>query len=354
MDGSAEIAGSPAISIGTDATFASTDTPHLTVSVLNNTVNNSDGNGILATARNATGTLDIHIDNNNIGAPRNGVRQGIRVDSGNVASANDTVHLEISGNTSAPSVGQTASLGIGLRKEGTATNVNAFSIEGLPPTGGGSSPAVENFVNSKNPAGGGTLLISATSGFTPFGTVPSPLLFIPGAVETGTAAPGSPSSGTGNVETPDASSVITVITPEVPGTPSGGTADVSTPDHGLLTQSQLDALVGAAKTRWMAAGLTAAQIALLDSVSFTVENLPGWYLGETSRGHVTLDADAAGNGWFVDATPLDDGEFTNTNGQLSATPAGGAAGHLDALTTVMHEARSRARPRRLLRGCGCE
>src|SRR5262249_17590898 len=55
LDGSAEIAGSPGISIGTDSTFSSADTPHLTIEVVGNHVSNTDGNGILATARSATG-----------------------------------------------------------------------------------------------------------------------------------------------------------------------------------------------------------------------------------------------------------------------------------------------------------
>jgi hypothetical protein len=89
------------------------------------------------------------------------VRQGIRVDSGNATSVNETVCLNISGNTSAGST--VAAMGIGLRKQGTVSNVNTFSINGMAAT---ASPGVENYVNGLNPAGGGTLLISATSGFS--------------------------------------------------------------------------------------------------------------------------------------------------------------------------------------------
>src|SRR5262249_61393611 len=91
-----------------------------------------------------------------------GVRPGIRIDSGNnTAGENTTVCLNIANNTSAGSGGTN---GIGLRKQGTSTTVDRFLINAMP-VGTTSSPDVENYVNGLNPAGGGTLLISATSGF---------------------------------------------------------------------------------------------------------------------------------------------------------------------------------------------
>ena len=52
-------------------------------------------------------------------------------------------------------------------------------------------------------------------------------------------------------------------------------------------------------------------------------------LGQATPGHITLDSDAAGNGWYVDKTPLSDSEFVH--------PTGEVATRVDALTTVMHE-----------------
>ena len=69
--------------------------------------------------------------------------------------------LNISGNTSAGSTGP--ALGIGLRKQGTVSTTNKFAVNGMAAT---SSPGVEAYVNGLNPSGGGTLLISATSGFS--------------------------------------------------------------------------------------------------------------------------------------------------------------------------------------------
>ena len=67
--------------------------------------------------------------------------------------------------------------------------------------------------------------------------------------------------------------------------------------------------------RWAAAGLSAAQVARLQSVQFVVTpdlstTVPS-EVGEAFVGVVKLDATAAGFGWFVDATPMQDKEFVN-------------------------------------------
>jgi hypothetical protein len=145
---------------GTAASFGSSDTPMMTWNITNNNISNTDGNGILAWVRGASGFLTVKIQNNTVAAPLTGVRPGIRVDAGNSSSINDGVCLNISGNTSAGSGG---TQGIGLRKQGTVSNVNTFSVHGMAAT---ASPGVESFINGLNPLGNGTLLISATAGFT--------------------------------------------------------------------------------------------------------------------------------------------------------------------------------------------
>jgi hypothetical protein len=113
------------------------------------------------------------------------------------------------------------------------------------------------------------------------------------------------------------------------------------PLHGVgtLTDAELAPIVTAALTRWSAAGLTAQQFAALRNITFSVADLPGWYLGEEEPGQITIDANAAGYGWFIDPTPLDDVEFVRAiaSTHLSAARSSGAAGHIDLLTTVMHE-----------------
>ena len=83
------------------------------------------------------------------------------------------------------------------------------------------------------------------------------------------------------------------------------------------------------------------QLATLAAMTFTVADLAGNAVGEQTAGHIVIDTDAAGHGWFVDSTPNDNFEFAhaaNAAGtDLSTDPTSAAAGHLDLLTAVMHE-----------------
>ena len=110
-------------------------------------------------------------------------------------------------------------------------------------------------------------------------------------------------------------------------------------DDGVLSQAELDFMVDAAIGRWEAAGASDQQVALLKSVAFTVGDLSGEELGSSAAGQVTIDADAAGYGWFIDATPRDDFEFGKvlSSTQLQTDPYGAPAGEMDLLTAVMHE-----------------
>jgi hypothetical protein len=161
-------AGAQGIGAGTSQTWGASDTPSLTVTITNNQVSQTDGNGILVTARDATGTLRAKIQNNTVAAPLAGNRDGIRVDAGNAISLDDSVCLNISGNTTAGT--GLSPEGIGLRKQGTASTTNDFGVNGMAAT---STTGVETYVDGLNPAssvnpgtGLRTLLISATSGFS--------------------------------------------------------------------------------------------------------------------------------------------------------------------------------------------
>jgi hypothetical protein len=72
-----------------------------------------------------------------------------------------------------------------------------------------------------------------------------------------------------------------------------------------------------------------------------VADLAGNTVGVQTAGHIVVDADAAGHGWFIDPTPSDNSEFAhaaNAAGtDLFTDPSNAAAGHLDLLTTVSHE-----------------
>ena len=107
----------------------------------------------------------------------------------------------------------------------------------------------------------------------------------------------------------------------------------------MLTQAELDYFVDAAIARWSEAGLTEEQLDALEAMSFGVADMSGLNLGSFSPTQITLDADAAGRGWYLDGTPLDDSEFGSVFSAtwLQTDPTGAPAGHYDLLTTVMHE-----------------
>ncbi len=84
--------------------------------------------------------------------------------------------------------------------------------------------------------------------------------------------------------------------------------------------------------------LTEEEIALLMSVTFTIGDLEGDLLATETDGTISLDLDAAGNGWFIDETPEDDEEFHLDGALAGKAEAGGDAdGEVDLLTVILHE-----------------
>ncbi|MCU0915393.1 MAG: tandem-95 repeat protein [Planctomycetes bacterium] len=99
-----------------------------------------------------------------------------------------------------------------------------------------------------------------------------------------------------------------------------------------LTDSVLDSLLGSALLRWEAAGLTANDRLRLRAIQAEVVDLPGGQLGAFDGVSLKIDQDAAGYGWFIDPTPLEDAEFAP--GSPGDTPA---RSHVDLLTVLIHE-----------------
>jgi parallel beta-helix repeat protein len=118
---------------------------------------------------------------------------------------------------------------------------------------------------------------------------------------------------------------------------AGGEVAAS-PDTPALTQADLQPIVPEAIARWSSAGLDAATVQKLTQVQFVIGDLPGSYLGETEGTAIYLDANAAGNGWFIDPTPASDEEFSASAGsqQLRAVDPR-AVDRIDLLTVVEHE-----------------
>jgi len=101
-----------------------------------------------------------------------------------------------------------------------------------------------------------------------------------------------------------------------------------------LTEPDLQPIVAEALARWEQAGMQTD----LASVEFVVTDLPGSLLGLTDSGTIYVDRDAAGHGWFIDATPGDDDEFARIDpGAELAAVDPLAAIRMDLLTVVSHE-----------------
>jgi hypothetical protein len=106
-----------------------------------------------------------------------------------------------------------------------------------------------------------------------------------------------------------------------------------------ISQADLSSVAAAALKRWAASGISESERAELASVSFELADLEPGRLGQAGATQVELDRDAAGWGWFVDATPADDAEFAagRIGAELGADASSPAHGRMDLLTVVMHE-----------------
>ncbi len=146
------------IDVRTGQTASTTEAPRVDATITNNTIANTDGPGILAAARDATGQLNARIQNNTVAAPLGAFEPGIFVGAGSSTSTGDRVCLDISGNTTA---GSSATAGIGLRLQ---SGPNVFGVVGMSAT---ASPGVEAYVSGLNPLSAlGTELLAATTGFS--------------------------------------------------------------------------------------------------------------------------------------------------------------------------------------------
>ena len=74
-------------------------------------------------------------------------------------------------------------------------------------------------------------------------------------------------------------------------------------------------------------------------VTLNIADLPGGAVGQTVGTTITLDDNAAGNGWFIDTTPWDNSEFlpTSNPNEWVAKAGSAAAGKMDMLSVLLHE-----------------
>jgi hypothetical protein len=289
--------------------------PTATISATNNTITGVvNGSGINAQARVGS-IMNLTLNNNhiNINDPLN--LEGIHVQAGssspadNTASMTNIVRLNMLNND--------VTVGAASGQEDyrlTVRGVNTFQLQDF--AGNGASAAdVATWITS-------------TKANTKFDGVSTPTTQV--SMLTG----GVFSASAGAIPTPSLPTPLLAA-------PGGVQASSPTPGETHLAQAQLDAIVAAAIGQWAAVGASAAQLAALAAITFTVADLAGNTIGDHTPGHIVIDSDAAGHGWFIDPTPSDNSEFThvqNAEGtDLLTDPSNAAAGHMDLLTAVTHE-----------------
>jgi len=317
----------------------------VTVLISNNQIYQYNNFGIeLLTGGGATaqsGNLNATITGNTISNPGTGglPMNGIHLNGGTVPGDTYQIALDIGGAGALANTvtGSGANGGTDIRvRQRQSTTVQLRGYTGA----NNDNTAVQTYLAGRNNSA--TVLAQNTvgsggGGFVntpgPGNPVTQPLMFadspteeLPGEEDPVVSPPLPPPSPVGSEPTGTD-----------PETPPSDPEDPVVVDDGVLSQEELDLLVAAAKARWEATGLTGEQSAALANVTFSVADLPGWYLGQATSGHIIIDANAAGNSWFVDTTPLEDEEFSGTGTRLSATSTGGAAGRIDAMTVIMHE-----------------
>jgi hypothetical protein len=266
--------------------------------------------GIHVITLDGNATVNATITNNTVETTTAAGLEAIRVDGGATSSQagapgtpdNGAINFDIHGNT----VDSSAAGGtndIRVRQRFNVTD----KIEGYAGSATNDAQVAAYIAGLNSHLGAGTLAVSADHNNTGFGTIaavpepPAPLLAAAGGVQASSPTPGVTS----------------------------------------LSQAQLDTVVAAAIAQWAHAGASGAQLAMLSALTFSVADLAGDRVADQSSGHITVDVNAAGHGWFIDPTPFDNAEFThaqNTAGtDLLTDPSNAAAGHLDLLTAVSHE-----------------
>ena len=257
---------------------------------------------------------------------------GLHAAAGFAAPGVNTLSLDLN-SANVPANANTSNRGYILNHDKSSNAATDFNIEvdgvGLSGAGPFTDAQVETFFGARNT---GTVTTPGLPGpdnndFTGVAAVTQPLLAIaPPTPATVVVSSGDAGSSDGPADSTGQ---------------AGGDVQVSPPNtgSGVLTAAELETIVVAAKSRWAASGLSAAQAAAIDSVTVAVADMPGWYLGAASPGLIQIDSNAGGFGWFIDSTPLDDSEFGTTLSatRLGTSPSGAPAGRIDLLTTVMHE-----------------
>ncbi|MBR0757582.1 cadherin domain-containing protein [Bradyrhizobium jicamae] len=279
----------------------------LTTLIQNNTITGVGNNGIHLQNNDGSSTLNASIYGNSVSSPTSTVPfAALLVDNGATATDTSTTNVVIGSGTGGAGSKNTLNHSSLYATDVELSNFNASTHLNLSRNGSGSG-TVAGVITDDNTSNTGGITVD-TSG--------------------------------GNGTTTLVNTLPTLPAPVAPLLTQAGGVQATTPTTGEmnLTQSELDLAVTAAIAQWAAAGASAAQIAAMHAVTFSVADLSGQILGQEGANHITIDTDAAGHGWFTDTSNAAFTHAVNSSGtDLLTDPSSAAAGHMDLLTTVAHE-----------------
>lgn len=97
-------------------------------------------------------------------------------------------------------------------------------------------------------------------------------------------------------------------------------------------------------SQWFQGALVSSVLSMMSGVTYSFSDLSGSSVGQTTgegvNASITLDSNAAGHGWYIDPTPLDntDDFLPTSNPNVWQAKAGSeAAGKMDMLSVLLHE-----------------
>jgi hypothetical protein len=107
-----------------------------------------------------------------------------------------------------------------------------------------------------------------------------------------------------------------------------------------LVASQIQPVVVEAEAIWAKVlGPNNARLAILNGITVQVGELPNAQIGDTIGDTIYIDSTADGWGWYIDPSASGNAGFQSTAipGVMTAVPGSAAVGHMDLLSTVLHE-----------------
>jgi hypothetical protein len=296
----------------------------LTAAVTNNVVNSQTAGNVLRARASGSGTLNATITNNTLNdtnaADANPGQLDLSAGTINTDAGGHIVSL-ISGNTITGGTAQIIHFGVGVNAPVSISVTQASTAAVAAANGGATVTGTPTAFNGATPPAP-----------TPPTVPASPLIVAPPAPVDTTTIVGEKPVSDPVVSTAQEQGGATGTSATSPAAAAASSAVTMS-----LTQAQLDTMVAAAIDRWAAAGATPEQIAAMKAVSVTVADIAGLQVGDSTPGHILVSSSGGGYGWFLDATPDDDVEFSGSGTALNAEPGTLPYGHVDLLTVIEHE-----------------